>query len=56
MGKVDRLNIAKGEAVGLGNRSGERRHQEESKVILRFQVEVTGKSKILVTEIGGSAG
>jgi len=56
MGRVDGLNIAKGESVGLGNRSGERRHQEESKVILRFQAEVTGKSKILVTEIGGSAG
>ena len=44
MGKVDRLNIAKGKSVGLGNRSGERRHQEESKVILRFQAELTGKS------------
>lgn len=43
-------------SVGLGNRSGERKHQEESKVILRFQAEVTGKSKILVTEMGASAG
>lgn len=44
MGGEYGINIAQGVSVGLGNWSGERRHQEESKVILRFQAELTGKS------------
>lgn len=50
------INIAKGVPVGLGNWSAERRNQEEAKVLLRFQAEVTGKLMMLVTEIGESAG